>query len=239
VASAVEVSPTEREVFLDLRKRMIWVGGLTLATAIIQLVSVRRESAHREETDKPSEYLKRPSAPTAPNAQAVDPPAAPVGHVQHASVDRVRARATRDALRAKIIDAQRSEAANREPSVPAQPSAKDDPTRPAELKNRIAGHDALVAHLNHDFMPLAHECLEQAQARSPSLRGMLTLQLETVSDERLGALVERAEVPAASEVQERELAECIRENAMTLTFPPSLPSGPDKFEFTLQIEPSR
>jgi hypothetical protein len=207
---------------------MIWVGGLTLATAIIQLISVRRDSEHREATDRPSEYLKRPSAQTAP-------PAAPVDHIASAHAERVLARAKRDALHAQIVDAQRSAPA----AAPAQARPTEEPARPGELKNRIGGHDELVAHLNQDFMPLARACVEQAQQRSPSLRGMLTLQVETLADEQLGALVERAEVPAESEVQDRELAECIRDNALTLTFPPPLRSGPDKFQLTLLIEPSQ
>jgi hypothetical protein len=120
-------------------------------------------------------------------------------------------------------------------SPDSQAQARD---APGKLKNRIGGHDALVEHLNRDFMPLAHECIEQAQERSPELRGMLTLQLETIADEQLGAIVERAEVPAASEVQDLGLAECMRESAMILAFPPSLASGPDKFELTLLIDES-
>jgi hypothetical protein len=211
-------------VFVDLRKRMIWVGGLTLATAIIQLTSVRRASEHREATDRPSQYLKQPSTQTAP-------PAAPVDHIASAHAERVLARAKRDALRDQIVDAQRS--------APAQPLPTEESARPGDLKKTIRGHDELVAHLNKDFMPLAQACVEQAQQRSPSLRGMLTLEVETLADEQLGALIERAEVPAESAVQDRELAECIRENALTLTFPPPLRSGPDKFQLTLLTEPAK
>ena len=42
-------------------------------------------------------------------------------------------------------------------------------------------------------MPLAHECIERAQERSPSLKGMLALSIETISDEQLGAVVDVAE----------------------------------------------
>ena len=85
-------------------------------------------------------------------------------------------------------------------------------------------------------MPLAQECIERAQERSPSLKGMLALLLETISDEKLGAVVDVAEAAPNNEVAEPELLECIRETAYSLRLPPPRSTGREKFLLTLPIE---
>jgi hypothetical protein len=222
---------------------MLWLAALTLVMATVEFIASRRD-AQPPPTTETSAALQQPESAAVPNVHAAESKVAPADREAPASAERLRARAQRDALRAQIIDAQRSARAANErerSSAPAaargRPSPADDPDRPGELVDRLGGRGELVAHLNREFIPLARDCVEQAQERSPHLRGMLALQVETVSDEQLGALVERAELPASSEVQERELAECLRENAMTITFPPPLATGAEKFELTLRVEP--
>jgi hypothetical protein len=231
---------------LTARKRVLWVAALTLVLALVALIASRRNAQLPRAEDAPIETQKSRLS-TAPNVRAADPPprVAPVDSDASTGAERVRARARRDALRAQIIDARSSAPATTDRerrstpvAVRARPSPADDPDRPGELVDRVGGRSEQVAHLNREFMPLARDCIQQAQERSPDLRGVLTLQVETVSDEHLGAVVERAEVAASSAVQERELAECIRENAMSMTFPPPLSSGSDRFELTLRVEPA-
>jgi hypothetical protein len=92
--------------------------------------------------------------------------------------------------------------------------------------------------LNQDFMPLASECIEQAQARTPQLKGMLAIGLETIADEELGAVVDLADPAPTNDVLDPLLLECIRESAFSLTLPPPLTSGREKLEITLPIEPA-
>jgi hypothetical protein len=222
---------------LDLRKRIIWVAALTLAVAGVQLVATRRKAEQREGVDIPLE-ARRSLSPTGPTDRAVDPLVAPAQRAPVTSAERVHARAERDALREKILRSQPSVPATSGPAAaPPRPDLTNDADRPGQLKDRTPGRDQLAAHLDRELTPLAHECIQQAKARSPSLRGVLTLRLETVSDEQLGAIVEGAEVPVTSEVQERGLAACIREHAMTLTFPPPVSRGPDHFELSFMIRP--
>ena len=91
-------------------------------------------------------------------------------------------------------------------------------------------------YVSNKLMPAANECIRRAQERTPGLRGMLTLQVSIVPEGKLAALIERIEVPASSEVQERELAECIRERGKNLTFPLPLRRGAEQVELTLPIE---
>ncbi len=152
---------------------------------------------------------------------------------------RGEARARRDALREQIA----RQLASR-PAPPAagsgsaaRPRSPTDPRPPGNLRDNLGGREALVARLNEDFMPLAAECIEEAQARIPQLAGMLAIGLETIADEELGAVVEVAEAAPASTVLDPLLLECIRESALSLTLPPPLTSGREKFELTLPIGP--
>jgi hypothetical protein len=92
--------------------------------------------------------------------------------------------------------------------------------------------------LNEDFMPLADECIEQAQERTPGLAGMVALDLEVIAEEDLGAVVEFAGPAERNEIHDDELFECLRESAYSLGLPP-LPgaSGQERFMLTLPVAP--
>lgn len=146
----------------------------------------------------------------------------------------------RDALRDQILRA----LANPPPGSPANAApggggaeTRRAPSPPGELRDRIGGRDALLGALNRDFMPLAHECISEAQRRNPRLAGLLAIGLETAADKELGAVVEAADPTARSRIEDPELLECIRESALSLRLPPPPASGREKFELTLPIEP--
>jgi hypothetical protein len=84
-------------------------------------------------------------------------------------------------------------------------------------------------------MPLADECIEQAQARAPGISGMLAIDLELIADEEIGAVVERAEPSQRNEVADAELVECIRESALALSLPPPPGSGRDAVMVTIPV----
>lgn len=95
-----------------------------------------------------------------------------------------------------------------------------------------------VEYLKTKAMPVVNECARLAQARVPSLRGVLTLQVGIVPEGKLAALIERVELAPASEVQEPELVACIHERAKNLTFPLPLRRGPEQVELAVPIEPA-
>jgi hypothetical protein len=226
------------------QRRKVWlIVLLAIAIAGVAAIATRRDAvASRSEAAQSAEHEAPVSNDRAPRpAEASLGQAERAAQAEPAKLVRARERAACDALRARIVSGERKVPAESPPkwhgAAAARSNEGDDPDRPGELVDRAGGRSSLVAHMNREFMPLARDCIRQAQERSPQLRGMLTLQLETVSDEKLGAVIDRAEVPTSSEVQERELAECMRENALTVIFPKSIATGHEQFELTLHLEP--
>ena len=148
-------------------------------------------------------------------------------------------RAKRDALREQIA---RQLAARPAPDAAGSgsappPRSPTDPRPPGNLRNHLGGREALVEYLNKDFMPLASECIEEAELRSPQLAGMLAIGLETIADEQLGGVVDLAEPTPANNVMDPLLFECIRQSAFSLALPPPLTSGRERFQITLPVGP--
>lgn len=176
------------------------------------------------------------TAPAAGSGQ-VGGAGAPPG--AHSPTVRAEARAKRDALREQIARqlASRAAATDAGSGSAAPPRSPTDPRPRGSLRNKLGGRDALVAYINEEFMPLASECIEQAEARSPRLSGMLAIGLETIADAELGAVVDAADPTPTNNVVDPLLLECIRESALSLTIPPPLTSGREKFELTLPVGP--
>ena len=197
------------------------------AVAAALLWYLRGRSRKRTGAGPGSAAVSAPASPAGPGGDA------PPGEL--AAARRAEARARRDALRDQIV---RRLAALPPPPAAPGPSASPSPTvrPPGNLQDRVGGREALVQHLNHDFMPLADECIEAAQARVPDLHGMLALSIEAVADEELGAVVDVAEAAPSNQVPDPELLECIRESALSLVFPPPLVSGREKFQLTMPID---
>ena len=84
-------------------------------------------------------------------------------------------------------------------------------------------------------MPLAGECIESARERDPDIGGMLTVNLETMSDEELGSIVESVDFPAQEETEDEELRTCIRETTLSMILPEA-PSGREQFMLTLPLD---
>ncbi|KIG16073.1 hypothetical protein DB30_04945 [Enhygromyxa salina] len=193
----------------------------------------------------------------APGPQAVEPAAAGADHAGPSPASRsvsrtierspskVNARPTepaaqdprvaREQLRASIL-AERARAPVAAPPPQPTPANPSEAAAPAgELKNRIGGHEALLARLNSDFMPLASECIEAARERDPELNGMLTANFEILSDDELGSIVETVDFPEPDETHDDELRTCIRETTLSMILPEA-PSGQEQFMLTLPLD---
>jgi hypothetical protein len=186
------------------------------------------------------------SAPVQERAAAPPAAATGVGHSsevlasQHAAAERSTARAKRDALREQILHQLAQRAVAPSGGTPAAGSSTDPPSDPASggLRNRLdERHQLVVDQLNRDFMPLANDCVEQAQARTPQLAGMIALSMEAVADEQLGAVVDSAEPAPSNQVIDPLLFECLRESAFSLTLPPPPTGGRMKVMITLRPDP--
>lgn len=149
-------------------------------------------------------------------------------------------RARREQVRAAILAAARAREAAAGPAGPAADplAAEPPPAAPTgELTKRIEGHEELFAELNRDFMPLADECIEQAQTRAPELAGMLAVGVDIVVDEELGAVIERVDFGEQNEVEEPELRSCVRESLLSMLLPPGSADGREQLMLTMPLEP--
>lgn len=153
---------------------------------------------------------------------------------------RAEARAKRDALRDQIARqlAKREAQAGSGSAAVAPPRSPTDPRPPGNLVDQTGSHQAVAERLNRDFMPLASECIEQAQERAPRLSGMLVLGFETMADEQLGAVVDVADPTPRNTVADPLLLECLRESALSLSLPPLPANGRDAFELSIPVEPA-
>jgi hypothetical protein len=158
---------------------------------------------------------------------------------QDAAAPRSTARAKRDALREQILRqlAQRPAPSGGARSPAAAAGSSSEPASQG-LRNRLDElHQPVVDQVNRDFMPLASECVDQAQARAPQLAGMIALSMETVADEQLGAVVDVTEPAPSNQISDPLLFECLRESAFSLTLPPPPIGGRMKVMITLRVDP--
>lgn len=199
----------------------ILVWWLVPSTAAIQTAAPRSDSAEGGSAALPAHTRVAVDAGRVPAPSSHDSKSAEASRARHAALK-------------KAIAERKGQPAARE----AQPlSTHPKPSQPhaGELKDRVGGRDALVGYLNRDFMPLARECIEQAEKESPQLKGMLAIGVEVATDEQLGGVIETADPAPTNEIADRSLIECIRETTLSVIFPPGLTSGHEKFELTLRV----
>ncbi|MCE9577324.1 MAG: hypothetical protein K8W52_29515 [Deltaproteobacteria bacterium] len=126
--------------------------------------------------------------------------------------------------------------APRDGAVPTGgPLGVDDRGEPYDggLVDRRGRNDGLGAQLNREFMPLASECIDLAQARNPALTGTLILQISLAPGDHGKAIVAAVKPRADNTIADPELLECIRESSFSLD---ALVS-PYDFDLTMPITP--
>jgi hypothetical protein len=77
--------------------------------------------------------------------------------------------------------------------------------------------------IREDLFPMVRKCYESALVRAPKLGGRLVMTFKIVGDPSVGGVVEDADFGAESTLKDEEMATCVRESLMTVTFdkPPS------------------
>jgi hypothetical protein len=119
------------------------------------------------------------------------------------------------------------------PPPPPGGSDSDDDAPGGKLTDRTGWADqGLGKQLNKEFMPLASECIDQAKARKPGLRGMLAYSMVLAPTDGGKAIVSSIRATARNEIQDPELFECIRESSFALD---GL-KAPHDFDITMPIE---
>jgi hypothetical protein len=110
-----------------------------------------------------------------------------------------------------------------------------DPEAPAgKLTDRTGWNNTSVAkQLNKELMPLASECIAQAQARNPKLDGMLAYAVVVAPTENGKVIVSSLTLQPSNQINDPELFECIRESSFSLE---GL-TAPHDFGITMPIHP--
>lgn len=168
-------------------------------------------------------------------------------------VRRAAARAEREALRRRILDALegrgRAEARAaradadagpgevRRPAGDGEAAAADEAAPVGPLVDRTGEHGYLMKVSNEELMPLAAECEALARATRPDLTGMLVLDFEILADEELGGVVEAVVPGQLNEVDDPTLLECMRESILSITLPAPPQGGRDAISLSIPLDP--
>ena len=103
-----------------------------------------------------------------------------------------------------------------------------------KFTDRTGWSDNSVAkQLNKEFMPLASECIEQAQNRNRQLEGLLAFTMVIAPTESGRAVVSSLKIRTDNQINDPELFECIRESSFSLD---GL-KAPHDFDITMPIHP--
>ena len=218
-------------------KRPALIAGL-LAAAVIAaaLLFIGIPQLPMSESVRTQDRVEQ-LAPTSARqpASAQHPPGRAADSGEARSKDELT-RSERARVRERILAAARArEAVASRPGFTPEP----EPERPpGDLTKRIEGHDALLGELNHDFMPLADECIEQALELDPELEGMLAFEFEIVVEEELGAVIDAVSFPDQNQIEQPELQTCVRESLLSMVLPAGSESSRQQLMLTLPINPA-
>jgi hypothetical protein len=122
--------------------------------------------------------------------------------------------------------------------------APDETTRAAAREGRFEpipdDPDASRAYLQdvvrNDFVPLAKQCYEQLLERKKKAGGRVEFSFKIVGDEKIGGVIDDAEVTAEGGVDDPELITCMRESFLSLTFRPP-PKGSITVRYPIVLAP--
>jgi hypothetical protein len=146
-------------------------------------------------------------------------------------------RAARDRLRELVWRAFAQAPPPNETAQPVAPyvlpsAVPDPPGVPGRLEPEY-----IRDRLRKDFFPMAGDCYDQAQKRSPDLRGKVVLRFAIVGDANTGGIVESADVMDRSTIRDQGMIECIRESMLSMTFPPPKQGGFVTVEYPIDFSP--
>jgi hypothetical protein len=201
-------------------KRPLVIAVLVLAAGLLVVWLARRDD--------------RRSPSRRAEVEDESPTAAPVAAREGASSNRAGSRSTpvdaaappdlppldrqrSDAMRAAIhalfaaqLDARAIEGNLAAPSpIPARGTM---PTDGGALRSYIRDR------VHEDLFPLARECYARALTKNPTLAGRLIVNFRIVGDERVGGVVDTADIDPKSDLDNAELSQCVRESMMSVYF---------------------
>lgn len=114
----------------------------------------------------------------------------------------------------------------------AAPEADEAPAGRFNDKTGWSDH-SVAQQLNHAFMPLASDCIDQARNRKPFLNGLLAFTMVIKPTAEGKAVVSSLKARPDNKIEDPELWECIRASSFALE---GL-SAPHDFDLSIPITP--
>lgn len=164
--------------------------------------------------------------PTRTAAAASARAATPVATVDRTVVDKAR----RDDMRRRILEglwASDPNAANAASGGAAPPPRDDRPLDKEYIQERV----------REDFFPMAKQCYEELLARKPSAAGRFVVKFKIVGDEKVGGVVDEAEVDPSSTLVDEKMSTCLRESMLAMAFKPPHKGGSVTVTYPIQFSP--
>lgn len=155
-----------------------------------------------------------PPGPAAASAAAAADALLDGGPIRKTVADR----AVRDELRRRILLAWANN-----PDEKVATAAKEGRFVPIP-DDRDASREYLREVVREDFVPMARQCYEELLTRKRGASGTLLISFKLVGDEKIGGVIEDADVETEGGLADEKLLTCIRESFLSLAFRPP-PNG--------------
>lgn len=217
-----------------MSRRTAAIAALALVVVAIVLVLVLRTS--REKPPRASS-----SESESASASQLDPSS------PEPIASSIRDRKTRDQVRDRIYKARgeappAQEGARRGAGTTSSErdnSAAPNPASPFGGSGKGPGLDPkyIQSVIREDFAPMAKQCYESALAENPKLAGKLVVFFTIVGDEKVGGIVESAEISDGTTIEDPKLRQCFTESMMTLAFKPPPKGGKVTVKYPFTMEP--
>lgn len=140
----------------------------------------------------------------------------------------------RDELRKRILEGW---AASAEPEVAA--AAKQGKLVPAPKGPDGGAMDPKYIQevVRSELFPMAQKCYEELLSRKDAAAGRVLMKFTIAADEKLGGLVEDAEVEADGGVADEKMSTCVRESLSTISFRPPAQGGVVTVQYPIVFSP--
>ena len=146
-------------------------------------------------------------------------------------LDRAKADAIRARLKALYGETSAAAETAQNKANSQYPVMPHDPDQNDVLK------DYIHQRIKDDYVPLAKSCYENALVKSPALGGRLVMSFRIVGDRRVGGVVDSSEIDPSSTIQDEELATCMKESMMAVSFDAPPDDKPVTVKYPIVLSP--
>ncbi len=183
--------------------------------------SMADDPAPPESTPEAKAKTGTKAAPSSSGAAGRDPKAASSNSTPEAKAPpkedprakAARDRAKRDALRERLVQAQR---------------ARTGKSGDAPVEEESLGQlrkEYIQQRVKEDLVPLAVECYESALEDDADIEGRLVMNFKIYGEPDVGGVVDEVEMAEDSEITHADMVECMRESMMSMSFDPPEDGG--------------